>query len=470
MIQPASGFRAVFPAVLLLFSASAAFAQTLDAIWVASPTGTHVYRIQRSGHGISSFLAPGDRASDVVVRDNGDVWFGRQVWGGLFALDSQGRVLATASPGGGPRGLAVDGRGNIWCGNGTWQYFHYAPDGRLLASLQIGSDSGRIAVDSAGHAWLGNRMEVLKVDENYRVLLTLSQDRPSYPAVDHDDNIYTLESGFRLGKWANDGTRLWSQLLAASKSPCDVAVDRDDNVWVAGSWLYVLKYSNQGTLLGSFMTGGAGSSSLAMDGMGAVWIGNQSSMSVTKMTPDGAILDIIPFVGSASLRGDATGFRRTVFADPFGDVDGDGHLNNAEAVAHSNPFDGGIFPCRLTLGGDRKVGGTCTLSYEEYDNRAPGSIYAMACSFSRGPIPVGRKRRIDLGFDALFMSSWLVPGVFERFVGLLDAGGRGVGTLRIPALPVLAGITVHCSAVTVDPAAGAGIRTIAPTESFQVKA
>jgi streptogramin lyase len=467
-----SRVRAVFPAVLWLLWTSLVSGQALDAIWVASPWGKEVYRIQRSGHAISSFTAPVEGASCVAVRHNGDVWFGSSQRGSAFAMDAQGRVLVTVQPGQSPAGLAVDLNGNIWCGNRSWQYFHYASDGRLLASLQIGSDSGPIAADSAGHVWLGNRLEVLKVDGNYRVLLTLSHDRPSVPAVDHDDNIYTLDqtvsAGYRLGKWSQDGTRLWSQPLNTTRAPSDVAVDRDNNVWVATSSLYVRKYSSCGARLGSFMTGGAGSSTIALDGMGAVWIGNITSLSVTKMTPEGTILDIIPFSGSASLRGDATGFRRTVFADPFGDVDQDGHLNNAEVVAHSNPFDGGIFPCRLTPGGDRKVGGTCTLSYEDQSNRAPGSLYVMACSFSRGPIPVGLKRRIDLGFDPLFMASFLIPEVFEDFFGLLDTQGQAVGTLRIPALSGLAGATVHASAVTLDPTALAGIRTIAPTASFKI--
>ena len=460
--------RAVFPAVLWLLWTSLVSGQALDAIWVAASAGTHVYRIQRSGHAITSFVAPVERPSSVVVRQNGDVWFASSLSGKVFAMDAQGHVLVTVQPGRNPRGLAVDGHGNIWCGNRSWQYFHYASDGRLLASLQIGSDSGRAAVDSAGHVWLGNRLEVLKVDEHYQVLLTLTRDGPSLPAIDHDDNIFTLDSAAHLGKWTPDGVKLWSKPLATSSKPYDVAVDRDNNVWVTGGSLFVLKYSNQGALLGSFMTGGYASSSFAMDGMGAVWIGNPGSQSLTKMTPDGTILDILPLPDSPALSGDATGFRRTVFTDPFGDVDQDGHYNNAEAVAHSNPFDGGIFPCRLTLGGDRKVGGTCTLSYHDVGNRAPGSLYVMACSFSRGPIPVGPKRRIDLGFDPLFMASFLIPEVFENFTGLLDAQGQAVGTLRIPALPGLAGATVHSSAVTLDPTALAGIRTIAPTASFKI--
>ena len=159
--------------------------------------------------------------------------------------------------------------------------------------------------------------------------------------------------------------------------------------------------------------------------------------------------------------GDNTGFQRAVFTDPFGDYDGDGHANNAEVTSGSNFADPTDVPTTLTISGNRMPGGTAVLTYTD-TNAIPGLQYQMACSFTAGQIPVGKKRRIPLAIDNLFILTLNVPAIFQNFSGLLDASGSAVGTIQIPNIPQLSQLSIGCAAVTFQPFFREGIQSISP--------
>jgi len=95
---------------------------------------------------------------------------------------------------------------------------------------------------------------------------------------------------------------------------------------------------------------------------------------------------------------------------------------------------------------------------------APGDgnkAYVMAASLGATGIPIGG-RTIPLSLDPLFLLTVqnLVPSVFQRYQGVLNAAGSATATLAVPAIAGLRGITLHHAFVVIDPARPNGLGTI----------
>jgi len=456
---------------LMLGSCSLA-AQPDDVIWVTSAGTSTVSRYQRVGSTPRQFSArvPPWRPVGVSLRANGDAWVAVQQGGCLYGLDRNGKPIGTIPVPGRPTTTAIDAQGDIWCGNLTGNAFKFSPSGaRLLHLTPPGAiEIQHIACDSRGDAWIGDNKGVIwKVDRTGQIVMTLI-DGYDVVAVDHDDNLYcTGLVNATLRKYTSGGVPLWTVPVYAVNH-AELAVDGNGDVWMAAQSNFVLKYSTRSRTLQTFRIYSY-ALSVAVDGVGDVWVADPYSQEMAVFRSDGTLLRKVPVDASPIPIGDPTGFKRAVFVDPFGDVDGDGHPNNAEAVARSNPFDPASVPCRLTVGGDQRVGGRATFLYEDLGGNG-GLIYAAASSWSRaGSIPVGPKRRIGLVPDALFFLSLKAPHIFQNYIGKLDGNGRGFPAIAVPSISQLAGTTIHTVAITLDPSAHRGVRTVSPPIGFKVK-
>ncbi len=97
----------------------------------------------------------------------------------------------------------------------------------------------------------------------------------------------------------------------------------------------------------------------------------------------------------------------------------------------------------------------------------PGATYVIALSFGHGPgIPIGGSRRVYLVPDGLFRLSLLNAGLFANLQGVLDASGRALGTVQIPALPGLRGVRLFAAAVTI---VGATPSTVTETIGITIR-
>lgn len=460
--------------VLIGLGSALAAQAPLDSIWVSNSSNNTLMKIQRStATVVLTVSTPAGRPVGVTVRDNGDVWVAIQNLAQVFAVDTNGKVIGTFAATGRPTGIGTDLQGNVWCGCLVASWVKFTPTGVATTITPAGgSSSQNMCCDSLGDVWLGDggSGNVFKVAPSGTVLLTLTRTGHRTPVVDHYDNIFTTGfSSATLSKWTNSGTLVGTYPHGGVTTQQGLAVDANNNLWLANQGTTILKFSDTGQPLGAFATGGSNLLAVGVDGMNDIWVSNYASSSMTVMKTDGTIVKTIPVGSSPIPIGDHTGFQRAVFTDPFGDVDGDGHYNNAEAVSGSNCFDATSVPCSLTIGGTQARGGTAILDYVDFGNRA-GQPYAMACSLSLiGNIHIGPKRRIDLTPDALFFLCFQAPGLFQNFQGLLNATGRGVGTIVIPNVAGLKDVSVSCAAVTIDPGAMKGIATISPTAFFRIK-
>ncbi|MBN2195762.1 MAG: NHL repeat-containing protein [Polyangiaceae bacterium] len=461
---------------LVTLTAAPTFAQQHDVIWVANSAGNSVMKIQRGAAAVVRTVAlPTGGPIGVAVDPTGGAWIANQSGAAIHSISSAGTLTGTYAVAGQPTSLALDHKLNVWVAPITGEVYKYSSSGTLLLTVSTpGIGVFGIAVDGAGDIWAadGRASRTWKISPAGTILLTLSYPAHRIPVVDHNDNIFT--TGFGNGnarKYADDGTLLGTYPTPGFTSHQGMAVDREDNVWMTAQGTSVLKMSNTGTVLGSFASGGTIVVSAIVDGLGDIWVCNHGSGNVTHMKPDGTRVGGLITVGpNPFVFGDGSGFQRAVFTDPFGDVDMDGHRNNAEAVAGSNVFDAASIPCSLSCGGDRKPGGTATLLYTDLTKFGAGAPYAMACSLSNlGVIPISKKRQIDLVADGLFVLSLQLPTVFQNFAGTLNAAGRATGTIHIPNVPALKDLPLHCTAVTVDPTAPQGIRSIAPTNTFKIQ-
>jgi len=459
----------------LLLLGCCATAQPLDSIWITNSANNTVYQLQRAtGATLATFATPPGRPVGCTVRDNGECWVAIQSLAQVLALNPNGTVKGTFAVGAGrPTGMGTDLAGNVWCGNLVPGFVRLTPAGVATTIVPTGSLSGQaMSCDSLGDVWAGDgsSRSVYKIAPNGQTLLTLANIGHRNTAIDHSDNVYTAGFGSTsLSKWTNAGTAINSWVLGNSTIQ-DVHVDADDNVWIANQGTAIFKFNSATTVVSSFATGGSSLLACAIDGTNEVWVCNYGSASVTVLRSDGTVSRTIPVGSSPIPIGDNSGFQRAVFTDPFGDVDGDGHPNNAEATSGANLFDPAAVPCTLTLGGSQARGGTATLSYVDWGQNRAGLPYAMACSLSLiGNVSIGPKRRIDLTPDSLFFLSLTLPQLFQNFLGTLDASQRGLGTIHIPNIDALKDVEIHCSVVTIDPSARDGIRTIAPRQSFKIK-
>ena len=121
----------------------------------------------------------------------------------------------------------------------------------------------------------------------------------------------------------------------------------------------------------------------------------------------------------------------------------------------------------IIASGKPNPGGMVTL-----DLSAPsdgGLPYQIGSSLGTGPIPIDT-RQLDLSPDAIFMVSvnGFLPTVFKDYAGLLDAAGKGKGTINIPNIPALVGIKLHSAFVTIDASAPSNIKSISPTETVAI--
>ena len=98
-----------------------------------------------------------------------------------------------------------------------------------------------------------------------------------------------------------------------------------------------------------------------------------------------------------------------------------------------------------------------------------GLPYQIGSSLGTGPILIDT-RKLGLSADAILtasVSGWM-PSVFIDYAGILDAAGKGKGTINIPSIPALVGIKLHSAFVTIDSSAPSNIKSISPTETIAI--
>jgi hypothetical protein len=110
-----------------------------------------------------------------------------------------------------------------------------------------------------------------------------------------------------------------------------------------------------------------------------------------------------------------------------------------------------------------------TINFQLVATTDPGLTYYMASSLGSGPIPIDT-RFIHLSADIiLFVSvNGIFPSIFSNYANVLSATGEANAALNLPAIPALAGNTIHTGFVTISGGAPSGIKSISTTYVFTI--
>jgi DNA-binding beta-propeller fold protein YncE len=258
----------------------------------------------------------------------------------------QSQVVASGSNGGGfasPKGMAVDGTGNIWVADsGNNRVLKFSSGGTYL--LQIGGGVGNgngqfnnpwgIAADASGNVWVtdtsNNRVQEFNSSGVFLRQLPCasgacgSGNAPGVfaansaigIALDTVGNVWVVDAGnCRVEEFSASGAYLSQFATGCNQSM--LAIDGGNNFWIADpGGQRVVKYNTSGTALlqvgcssGSCGFGGIfnNPSDVAVDSSGNVWVTDTGHARVVEFSNSGALLSQFPCSSGVCSTGGNTG-------------------------------------------------------------------------------------------------------------------------------------------------------------------
>lgn len=82
----------------------------------------------------------------------------------------------------------------------------------------------------------------------------------------------------------------------------------------------------------------------------------------------------------------------------------------------------------------------------------PNNLYFLAAAFDPTPTSLGfpMEAQININDPLVIPSLFNLPQIFSNFVGTTDSNGTATGTVNVPNLASLSGITIHFAYITMD--------------------
>jgi DNA-binding beta-propeller fold protein YncE len=234
----------------------------------------------------------------------------------LLDLKNVGRLL---------RGVAIDGRGDAWVGaylDGEVIRLD-GRTGRILKKVKLVPDAAPygLAIDPDGNPWVASRdgsAAVLRIDPTLGEVdfyLTKQDTGGLLPygiAVDADGDLWFGTYGGRIlhvDAASGDATA-----YSVGSTTRGVAVDEAGVLWVADSGLGKLHRVDRATgLVIASIPVGPGPVGVAVDHDGFVWSANQGGDSITRVKPDGQVVDTYPVGKGPYTYSDMTGSAFRIF-------------------------------------------------------------------------------------------------------------------------------------------------------------
>jgi streptogramin lyase len=323
-----------------------------------SPTPSSAYR-PGSPHSIGGGREP----YGIAVDGTGSVWLANRLTANVTKLNSAGQVrfvvplaaLLGAQPNADLGGIATDSENEAWVtltsSNRVVQI--HADGGVDLASHPVGTAPVAVATDRFGNVWVANSgsNDVTKLDSTGAEASGSPFAAGSLPSAivcdragrayiaNHDSNDVTIlePNGSLNGNFP------------AGVNPVEIAIDFAGDVWVSNDLqATVTKVTSGGGLA---VNVGAGPRGISVAGDGTLWVSLYTvgiGSTVTRVRPDGTVLEFLRIGFAPINHGDGTGFVHANSVDPNGDADGDGWSNATEIDGSTNPFDRTQHPVVIT--------------------------------------------------------------------------------------------------------------------------
>ncbi len=204
----------------------------------------------------------------------------------------------------GPRGLAVDARGDVWAGTHDTRRY-YLIDGttgeirRQVDTAAVNHTAYGAAIDARGILWSSGYREsgpqtLLRLDTATGEATAIPLDFNPYGlALDRDGNLFV--SAYQqsiLTRWNTvTGTRDWS--VPIDPNGRGVAVSDDGDVWVVSTAARVVgRYSNHGVRKATIPVG-AGPTGVAVDAAGRIWVMGDGDEYLRRIDPATDSIDLV---------------------------------------------------------------------------------------------------------------------------------------------------------------------------------
>jgi DNA-binding beta-propeller fold protein YncE len=231
-----------------------------------------------------------------------------------------------------PRGVAVDGQGNVFIADaGNNAIKMWAPANNSLTTVVSSglNDPYGVAVDAAGNLYIADfGSSAIKkwtaADNTLTTLVSSGLNYPSGVAVDGANNVYIADTyNHAIKKWsASDGSL--SNLVASGLDyPEGVAVDRAGNVYIADTYHSAIKEwsAADGSVTTLVSSGLADAYGVAVDASGNVYIADTFNSSIEKWSVATSNLTVLLSVDLSLPEGIALDSAGNIYiADSFDDV------------------------------------------------------------------------------------------------------------------------------------------------------
>jgi len=212
----------------------------------------------------------------------------------------------------GPRGMAIDYDGNLWCG--TWGTMKYYYINGLTGVIQATNDVSTpvphhpygALIDSHGKLWSSGYHETMSVnnvlclDPSTGWSTNINLGHRTYGlGIDHDDHLFVAGYDSSVLTRLNVVTfdRDWT--VAAPYQTRGVAVTDDGDVWTANSGPgTVTRYSNDGAYKATIPTGSV-PTGVSVDADGQVWVANNGDEYIRRINPKTDTVDLTKRIGGS---------------------------------------------------------------------------------------------------------------------------------------------------------------------------
>ena len=213
-----------------------------------------------------------------------------------------------------PAGVSIDTNGNPWVAGAGGHLYNFSSQGVPMTPNGIGSgtlhESFSVTIDPNGNVWVANQQNTSSFPvDNGSVSVFTPQgammsgstgftngaiNQPVFTASDFVGHMWIANYGSStvsvLDQQGNplSGVNGWG--AGVLSKPLAVVVDDFNNAWISsGDTPKLTKYAGDGTLLKQISCC-MQTNAMALDSVGTVWAGSNTSSQMTWLTPLGAIL------------------------------------------------------------------------------------------------------------------------------------------------------------------------------------
>lgn len=225
--------------------------------------------------------------------------------GNLYIADTGNNVIKKASPGAqqavvlssaqnNPGAVAVDGQGNVYIADsGNHAIEELSSANQQLTTLISGlSNPSGIAVDGQGNVYFSDTSHNAIDEWNATTLqvTTLAGSGLSNPtgvAVDALGDVYFADSGNNtIKEWTAPGGQVTVLVSSGLNNPTGVAVDGQGNVYIADTGSNAIKQWNAGSPVTTLLSAGLNSPmGVAVDGKGNIYVADTDNSAIKQLTP-----------------------------------------------------------------------------------------------------------------------------------------------------------------------------------------